>query len=799
MLHVRLMEKMTGQRSASVCNQRITSPIQQEILESGLLTSGFNCILQMPTGSGKTWLAEQAIASVLDKGKRAIYIAPLRALADELNTRWQTHYAPNKVGVFTGDYVNSSYPVPYQDSQLLVMTPEKLDACIRNWRSHWNWIPEVDLVVIDEFHLLGDPRRGARLEGVLLRLMRLNPFLRILGLSATLGNRYELANWLKGVEYHSNWRPIPLTWKVVRYKKSQDKPDLLLRAVNQNLAQEGKSLIFVHSRRRAEEIATLLQKAGCKAEHHHAGLTHSHRHQVEDKFRHNQLDVLVATATLEMGLNLPVRQVILYDLQIFDGVDFAPLPVNNVWQRAGRAGRPGLDETGEVVLLAPNWDGQVDHYSKGKFEPIRSGLANPSAVAEQIITEVASGLCKFKTQLEIVFNHSLAAQQGTLVSIPKIVAQMLEAGMLQELEINEVLQLKATRLGWIAVRHLLTPETVLLFRKVLADGQQLTFLDLLLLVVSCEDCEPILPVDFEQLDFLNDQLRYEPSLILNLSREQIKELLGIDGKRLLAALNTALVIRNWTRLGDANQVAEQHSCYVFEIHRLCESMSRLLQAMSAVLSAMEINKDKLEDPEIIPLRERIQALLRMVSGGLNEQVITLTVVPGIGAKLAQRLQQFGIHDIEDLALAVTTELADLQGVSPKRAKDWIEFAAEIVDSRWSANRYREEKTENQLKSTNLPTEIDPYRLRRALSLQVFIHSKGIYRVTGGLDPHTVKLKWGNFSCDCLDFAKGYTCKHILAVRLQQGDSELQKFSLSFHQLAENTELNLLDLWMGNHR
>lgn len=782
-----------------LCNQRNALPIQQEILESGLLSSGFNCILQMPTGSGKTWLAEQAIASVLEKGRRAIYITPLRALADELNTRWQVYFAQNKVGVFTGDYVNSSYPVPYQEAQLLVMTPEKLDACTRNWRSHWNWIPEVDLVVVDEFHLLGDPRRGARLEGVLLRLMRLNPFLRILGLSATLGNRHELANWLRGVEYYSNWRPIPLTWKVVHYKKSQDKPDLLLREVKSNLAQGGKSLVFVQSRRRAEEIASFLQEAGLKAEHHHAGLTYSNRHQVEDKFRNNQLDVLVATATLEMGLNLPVRQVILYDLQIFDGVDFAPLPVNNVWQRAGRAGRPGLDQSGEVVLLAPNWDGQVEHYSKGKFEPIRSALANPSALAEQIVAEVASGLCKFQTQLEVIFSYSLAAQQGTLVPVQKIVAQMLAAGMLQEVEINEVLQLKATRLGWIAVRHLLAPETVLLFRKVLEADQQLTFLDLLILVTSCEDCEPILPVDFEQLDSLNDQLRYEPSLLLKLSRHQIKELLGIDGKRLLAALHTALVIRNWTRLGNANQVAEQHCCYAFEIYRLCESMSRLFQAMSAVLSAIETNKEQLQDPEAIPLGERIRALSCMVSGGLNEEVVTLTVVPGIGVKLAQRLQRFGINDIEDLALAEITELAHFPGVSPKRAAVWIEYAVEIVDSRWSANRYREEKIENQFTSLDLPTNIDPYRLRRATSLQVVVNSKGIYRVAGGLDPHIVTLKRENFSCDCLDFSKGYTCKHILAVRLKQGDNELQKLSSSFTQLTENTELNLLDLWMGNQR
>jgi helicase len=64
----------------------------------------------------------------------------------------------------------------------------------------------------------------------------------------------------------------------------------------------------------------------------------------------------VATGTLEMGLNLPVRQVILYDLQMFNGSGIVPLSVNTVFQRAGRAGRAGLDESGEVLLMAPTWD-----------------------------------------------------------------------------------------------------------------------------------------------------------------------------------------------------------------------------------------------------------------------------------------------------------------------------------------------------------------------------------------------------------------------------------------------------------
>lgn len=278
-----------------------------------------------------------AHTDVLATGKRAIYLSPLRALAAELATRWQDRFAESKVRVFTGDFSRAGkpYPVPFKDAQVLVMTPERLDARTRSWRAHWSWLPDVDLVVVDELHLLGDRHRGGRLEGAISRLRRLNPFVRLLGLSATLGNRGELADWFDGVEYGSDWRPVPLEWRIVRYRKADEKPEMLVGEVERNVCRGGKSLVFVQSRRRAEELGRKLQASGLRADHHHAGLSHTERSLVESRFRDSEVDVLVATSTLEMGLNLPVRQVILYDVQEFDGIDFRPLSTNSVWNLEG--------------------------------------------------------------------------------------------------------------------------------------------------------------------------------------------------------------------------------------------------------------------------------------------------------------------------------------------------------------------------------------------------------------------------------------------------------------------------------
>lgn len=114
------------------------NPAQQEVCRYGLLESPFSCVLQMATGSGKTWLGEQATQKPVSRGRRAIYVSPLRALATEVTDAWSQKWPDYRVGVFTGDFgrVGRPYPVPFHDAQVLVLTPERLDACTRNWRSH---------------------------------------------------------------------------------------------------------------------------------------------------------------------------------------------------------------------------------------------------------------------------------------------------------------------------------------------------------------------------------------------------------------------------------------------------------------------------------------------------------------------------------------------------------------------------------------------------------------------------------------------------------------------------------------
>jgi helicase len=769
------------------------NPPQAEILASGILVTGFSCVLQMPTGSGKTWLARSAIEHVLKRGLRAIYLTPLKALATEVAQDWKTHFPGTNIGVFTGDFGRNGqkYPVPFKDARVMIMTPERLDACTRNWRSHWHWIPQVDLVVVDEFHLLGDRGRGGRLEGAICRLRRLNPFVRFLCLSATLGNRSELAHWLGGVEYASDWRPIELTWSIELFRKASDKPRLLSEVVQRNIQDGGRSLVFVQSRRRAEQLVAHLQDDGMKAGFHHAGLTYEKRRRTEGRFREGELDVLVATATLEMGLNMPARQVVLYDLQQFNGKEFAPLPCRNVWQRGGRAGRPGLDDRGEVVLMAPAWDRTAASYLRGVFEPIQSSLNDPRVLAEQIIAEVSGRYARDETQLHRVLASSLAAHQNRLTNVDATVQEMLAAGMLTDEEEDEDAiapegLLRVTRLGRVACRHMLLPATVRQLRDFLINIPTPTYFDLLLVLAATEDAEPILPVDFEELPFLQARLAGIPSELLTRGLDQLKRRTETDGKRLLAAVKMALVMLDWSRTGDAEGTAECHGCYAFEITRLTESLSRQLLAMGAVARFTDDVKES--------TCRSIELLRHMVEHGLSSRAATLTLVKGIGGVWARKLLGIGISDLQELADADPAVLIALPGLKWKRAQEWRDAARELVEQ---ADFPNEELPELAFEASDMtrPSSVDPYRLRRAMDLRVVVLDDTRWHVTGGLEPHIVNVSSDDYQCDCLDFAKGHTCKHILSVRMLRNEELVrEQAALLTNGSVGEDALNLLALW-----
>lgn len=762
-------------------------PPQQEVINNSFLDNGRHCLLNMATGSGKTWLAELAIEKCLQRGFRAIYLTPLKALADEKHEAWKKRFAGYNIGLFTGDVITGysrKMPCSYKNAHIYIMTPERLDACMRNWRAHWSWIPEIDLLVIDEFHLLGDPHRGPRLEGTITRVLRLNPFARILGLSATMSNVDQLADWLQGVHYKSKWRQVPLTKRILRFAKPQEKLPLLLSEVRACIKNGGKTLVFTNSRSRAQTLAQHLRDNGIQALHHHAGLKHEERKKVEQSFRSGDLDVLVATSTLEMGLNLPARQVIIYDSYSFDGIGFSQLPVWSFVQRAGRAGRPGLDPKGEVLLLLPKWVGGSDKYLNEDCEPITSKLTSSKAMSEQILIELFAGYSKTREHLTqgflplTLFYHQHPSANMNRVINTLILADMLAIKDEEDQQGNQFTTLRPTKLGRLAVRLMFSPATVRLIKDLSVSIVKPYLFDLLLMVTLSEDCSPVLPANYEDLDDLMEIIQPAPSKLLDYSLAKLRKTSAEcpSTLRILAAVKMAAICYALVNNHDKEILARNFDAYAADIEMLKDNVVRILDGMSAICGALinaEAESENVSEEIDINSPSRLcRRLSTMLYYEIDAQGVNLTYIPCVGGKIAKDLIGDGYERISEIARLKPNELTKIKGIGLKLARK-IVAGARALSEKTDDFIYVEKSLDTVVTKRTVNTSICPYRLRRSMELRIRGHEGRYYYVTGGREDHIVVKGFDGFSCDCKDYKQQQQdCKHILAVKRLLMDQEV---------------------------
>ncbi|WP_408959979.1 ATP-dependent DNA helicase [Natrinema sp. 74] len=454
-------------------------PPQAEAVEAGA-TDGESLVAAVPTASGKTMIAACSMLSAIERGGKALYIVPLRALASEKKEEFEAYEEFGvTVGVTTGNYESTSDWLATKD--IIVATSEKVDSLVRNGA---DWLSELTCVVSDEVHLIDDRHRGPTLEVTLAKLRKLNPRMQLVALSATVGNADEIADWLDAALVDTDWRPIDLQMGVhygnalnfddgstreVPVQGSEKQEAALVRDI---LQEEGSSLVFVNSRRNAEaaagrlgevsnteltaeertELADLADEirddsdtetsndlADCVergAAFHHAGLSSTQRSLVEDAFRDRLLKVISATPTLAAGVNTPARRVIVRDWRRFDpsAGGMAPLDVLEVHQMMGRAGRPGRDPYGEAVLLAKSHDESeelFDRYIWADPEPVRSKLAAEPALRTHVLATIASGFARTREGLleflEATLYASQSTEPGRLETVTDTVLQYLES------------------------------------------------------------------------------------------------------------------------------------------------------------------------------------------------------------------------------------------------------------------------------------------------------------------------------------------------------------------------------------
>lgn len=329
-------------------------PPQKKAIDLGISDKNKNFIISIPTASGKTLIGEIALINHLldeDKkptGRKGIFIVPLKALASEKYEDFKNKYEKFglRVALSIGDYDEDEDLSNYH---LIITTAEKLDSL---WRHKIDWLDDISIVVVDEIHLINDDTRGGTLEILLTKLKNLD--VQIIGLSATIGNPHELANWLNAELLLDDWRPIELKKGIYKngeieyingeIKKINEKGDDIYKLVVDCVKDGGSCLVFCNTKRNAvneakkldlrrylteeekeklkkiaNEILSILEQptelcktlANCILKgvaFHHAGLTYQHRKIVEEAFRKRLIKVICCTPTLCLNANTEILQ-----------------------------------------------------------------------------------------------------------------------------------------------------------------------------------------------------------------------------------------------------------------------------------------------------------------------------------------------------------------------------------------------------------------------------------------------------------------------------------------------------------
>ncbi len=416
--------------------EKLTPP-QELAVENGLL-EGKSFVIAAPTASGKTLIAEMAILrSVLQNRKKAIYVAPMRALVSEKYTDFKKAYPSLRIAMSIGDLDSLD---PWLSEYNLVLTStEKLDSLIRHGA---NWLENVGCIIFDEVHMLDDAGRGPTLEILMARLRRICKEAQIIALSATVGNANEIADWLKAGLIESDYRPVLLEKGIelnsrVYYGEREEElegthkvPEL---RITQDTLEKGKQILLFYSTKRnaesgaerlgevvlpylkakeKEELKTLsndvlhaLDRPTTQCEKlarfigngvafHHSGLVNEQRRLVEDAFRAGLLKAICSTTTLGLGVNMPAHTVVVRDTSRYsEGEGAERISVNEVTQLFGRAGRPKYDKSGRALLIAKSRSEIEDLYNRyitAELEPIVSKLGVLPILRTHILAFVAT-------------------------------------------------------------------------------------------------------------------------------------------------------------------------------------------------------------------------------------------------------------------------------------------------------------------------------------------------------------------------------------------------------------------------
>ena len=660
-------------------------PPQEEALPIALM--GKNLVLAVPTASGKSLVAYLAIVNAVLSGGKAIYIVPLRALASE---KYEDLKAFEELGMRValsiGDFDSEEQTLERYD--VIVATSEKMDSMLRH---RTGWLDKVSIVVADEVHLINDPDRGPTLEVTLTKFRMANPRAQIIALSATIRNSKEVAAWLGAEHVTSDWRPVPLkegtyldgeiSFSDNSKRDIADMGDPVASLVNDCLSGGGQTLVFVNTRKSTESMARSLrsivkkyvEKAGTPKRgpralamddeeptsmghrlsecihsgvaFHNAGLTNEQRRRVEGMFREGKIKCIVATPTLAAGINLPARMVVIRETSRYDAnFGAASIPVLEIKQMCGRAGRPKYDEFGEAVLVAKDDENRsflLENYLLADPEDIFSKLGTEPALRSHILAAVATRSVGSEEEIKRFLEHSFLATQMDLAfleeSLSKILAFLQEKDMIRMQEDGGI---KATFFGKRVSDLYLDPASAVVFREALERFHDRSEFGILHALASTTELQPLYlrRNDNEWVEELLAQKRQEMLI------EPPDDLNQYEFY--LASVKTASLILDWIQEVSEEEIEKKFGIGPGDIRNKVETAEWMAYSMDQLSAIFRKEAHAVLEP-----------MTKRISKGVNEGLLDLAKLRNIGRVRARALHDHGIRNIEGVRKASAEELA----------------------------------------------------------------------------------------------------------------------------------------------
>ena len=694
-------------------------PPQELALSKGVM-NGNNVLVTTPTSSGKTLIGLMGMINILNKGKKVVYLTPLKALATEKFNEFKVitdlscfRNRRVNIGISTGDYDSSGSELV--DKDVIILTNEKMDSILRH---DPNWIYDVGLFIIDEIHLLTERERGPTLEIILTKIKLMPQKPQIIGISATVSNSDEVAEWLTCEPIQSNWRPTELIEGVYNYGKvtmndgtnydidnigisDNSTSGITSLAMDSITNDGGQSLVFAETRKRtvslakktSEIVAKILDKNSIKLAQktgveilkegddtelnrtlsstvakgvgfHHAGLGAKSRQIVEKAFRNGIVKILFATPTLAAGVNLPARRVIItsifrYDYQYGGNV---PMSVLQYKQICGRAGRPAYDKYGEAIIIADsrtNPEDLYNHFVLGVPEPIVSQLMDERALRVHVLGVIASKPKMLKSELLYFFEQTFLSKHQENQTISFEIESLLTYLRDEKLIIMRNDLLIATKFGKRISLLYIDPKTGIQFKNNLDtySGNKHNIHD-----INSNKHENNV-INF--LYWICDCYDFYPKLTLRQNETEYfqrlfqKHNLGSYGlSNIDYTLKNLVILLEWIDESSEGNLNEKIGVEPGDLHRMVETTYWLLYCLYEIAKLIE-RKDLL--PEINILRLRIRH-------GVKSELIPLIQLEGIGRIRARSLYRAGITDVAMIEKISESKLGSIPKIGVKLAR-----------------------------------------------------------------------------------------------------------------------------------